>query len=154
MARRSAVARHTQELALATVRPKPIPPADLTPEQTEDWLRLADRLPDDLPVDDVAPLLTELARHMSFARQLSEELAKLRHGSLKHAPARGQVSDLLKLHERQSMRIAVIMTKLRLSPQVREEAWQADRRRLKAPVQAPKPWQLEALDLEVLAPPD
>jgi hypothetical protein len=128
------------------VRPKPIPPADLTEEQTADWLRLANRIPDDLPVDDVAPLLTELARHMSFARQLAEELAKLRQASLKPARVRGQFADLLKLHERQSMRIAALTTKLRLAPQVRE-AWQP-RHRLKPVNEAPKPWQLEALDLE------
>ena len=61
-----------------------------------------------------------------------------------------RMTELLKLHERQSMRIAVLMQKLRLNPQVREQSWEADRRRLKAPAPAFKPWQAEALDLEAI----
>ena len=147
MPRRAAAARQMQEVALPIVRPKPIPPNDLTPEQAQDWLRLTNRLPDDLLADDVAPLLTELARHISYARQLNEELVKLRHASLRPARVRSQLGELLRLHERQSMRVAILMQKLRLSPQARETSWEFDRRRLKAPAPAHKPWQLEALDL-------
>ena len=148
MPRKSALARLTATVAIRRPQAKLELPADLTPEQAEDWLRIAQQLPEALTPNDVAPLLSELARHMSLSRQLSEELAKLRHSSLRGVRTRAYVRDLLKMHERESMRISALMTKLRLTPQDRELAHQADNRRLRPPASSPKPWELDALELE------
>jgi hypothetical protein len=151
MPRRAKIALETQALALPAMRSKPVAPADLTPEQATDWLKLAGRIPDDVPVEDIAPVLTELARHMSYSRQLAEELAKLRSSSLRSERTRAQLADLLNLHQRQSMRVAVLSAKLRLTPQVREQSWEFDRRRLRAPAPEFKPWEAGALvDLEAI----
>jgi hypothetical protein len=148
MPRRSAIARAMEEVAVPASTPaKLVPPADLTTEQARDWQALAARLPKSLPAADVVPLLTELARHMSFSRQLGEEIAKLRQAPLSDADTLAQIETLLKLHERQSLRITALMTKLRLSPQDREQPYQSDRRRQKPPASLPKPWEDEALDL-------
>jgi hypothetical protein len=127
-----------------------VAPADLTEEQQSDWLRLAARLPEELPVDQVAPLLTELARHMSFARQIAEELTRLRSTPLASAEVLDQFANLLRLHERQSVRIGVLLQKLRLTPQAREEYHVSETRRRHPPLAGPRPWDVEALDLEAL----
>jgi hypothetical protein len=40
-------------------------------------------------LDDVVPILSELARHLGYAHQLGEELAKLRSSSLRNAKTLG-----------------------------------------------------------------
>jgi hypothetical protein len=151
MPRKSAIARELQEIALPRVRPRLVAPVDLTAEQQNDWLKLAARLPEELPVDQVAPLLNELVRHMSFARQISEELTKLRSLSLADEDVLSLFTSLLKVHERQSMRIAVLLQKLRLTPQAREEYHNSETRRRHPRLNGPRPWDSDAvLELEAL----
>ncbi|HEY2531222.1 MAG TPA: hypothetical protein VGJ20_25380 [Xanthobacteraceae bacterium] len=159
MPRKSAIAHLTANVAIAKSRAQLEPPADLTAEQREDWLRFANRLAKALAAADVAPLLTELSRHMAYSRQLSEALDKERHCALDDHRHRAVLRDLLKMHERESVRITALMTKLRLTPQDCERVQQADRRRLREPsAHSPKPWELDALELEpdrkTLLPPE
>jgi hypothetical protein len=153
MPRRSAIARATDGIALPVVRPRLVAPEDLSPEQQSDWLRLAARLPEELPVDQVAPLLTELARHMSYARQVSEELTRMRSASLADEDVLDQFTNLLRIHERQSLRISVLMQKLRLTVQSREEYHASERRRHRPHLTGPRPWEADAIDLDVLPAP-
>jgi hypothetical protein len=144
-----------QTIALPAMRPKLVAPSDLTDEQQTDWLKLAARLPEELPIDSVAPLLTEAVRHMSYSRQISEELTRMRSTSLADGDVLNQFSNLLKIHERQSVRIGVILQKLRISPQTTVDYQRAEARRRRPLLNGPRPWDTDALlELEARRVPD
>jgi hypothetical protein len=88
------------------------------------------------------PVLRELVRHMAHSRMLGEQLALLRHCSLtRHAKSRAIFAQLLALHRDQSMRIAALSTKLRLTPQTQEESRKRAAERRRTPTNAVRPWE-------------
>ena len=56
----------------------PPPPGELEPEQQLEWEAITARLPVDWFTGENIPMLRELCRHISYARELARQVAKLR----------------------------------------------------------------------------
>src|SRR6516164_725800 len=108
MPRQSAEAAALEMVALPA--PKLPPPADITEEQATIWRAIVDRLPAAWFGSDNAPVLTELVRHISYARKVAQELEAVQG---KSGPAnRKLMLSLLRAHALQSNRIADLSTRL------------------------------------------
>jgi hypothetical protein len=110
-------------------RARPPPPPELNPREAKIWTEITQRLPADWFVAS-APMLKELCRHVRLADRLAEDLAQAQDAidELRKMPeppakllkeATREYRVLLRAHGLQSQRIAVLGTKLRLTPQSR-----------------------------------
>jgi hypothetical protein len=143
-------AAELEVIPFAIASPALEPPIDLTPEQRSDWNRIVSAFEPDWFDLGNSPLLTELVRHVSFSRQLSEQLAALRKRALASStPASGKqlrvFTQLLRQQRAESQIISVLSTKLRLpnsSHRTNDPRRGRGDGRLAATVPSgPKPWE-------------
>jgi hypothetical protein len=145
---RPAAEREVAPFAIAS--PALPPPSDLTEEQAADWRAITAQFEPDWFDAGNAPLLTELVRHMSYARQLSEALEALRRRSLtsttvKGAKGRQTYRQLLAMQRAESQVISMLSVKLRLSNSAHRtndpRRGRGDGRLTVTVPSAPKPWE-------------
>src|SRR4029450_8255001 len=97
------------------------PPSDLSVEQSADFRKIVAKFAADYFGADNAPLLAELVKHMSYARQINDEMKTLRSIPLS-VPLKGEKRrpafyQLLREAREESRVIGALATKLRLTPQ-------------------------------------
>jgi hypothetical protein len=142
MARPSAAAAEQIAFAIPTA-PLP-PPADLTPEQQADWRALVEPFAPGRFKPDQVPVLVELMRAQSRARQINEQLATLRKRDLTAdttggAKRRSIFMQLRDMADAETRLISSLSTKLRLTDQsnVRKALASAEREKMAT---GPRPW--------------
>jgi hypothetical protein len=139
----------------------PPPPEELEPEQQLEWEAITARLPADWFSGENIPLLKELCRHITYARELARQVVKVRAeiqafmaGSAAdtagsegiaerrtiQATLRDELCRLLRSHGYQTERIGNLSTKLRLTKQSRYDASSAYRAAKDAGSVMKKPW--------------
>jgi len=114
-------------------RPPPAPDG-LEPDVADVWRALAARMPVDWFTPETFPVLTELCRHVVYAREIAAQIAAVRAKFVAEGkdiltdPRCCQVLGTLKQqHATQSDRIARLSTKLRLTLTSRYDERAADR---------------------------
>jgi hypothetical protein len=126
----------------------PPPPEELEPDQQLEWKTITEGLPGDWFSAANDPLLKELCRHITYARELARQIVKVRAeiqafmeesaaetaGSMGiaerrkiQAGLRDELCRLLRSHGYQTERIGNLSTKLRLTKQSRYDASSAYR---------------------------
>jgi hypothetical protein len=139
----------------------PPPPEELEPEQQLEWEAITARLPADWFSGENIPMLKELCRHITYARELARQVLKVRAeiqafmegsaadtaGSIGiaerrkiQAGLRDELFRLLRSHGYQTERIGNLSTKLRLTKQSRYDASSASRAAKNAGSAMKKPW--------------
>jgi hypothetical protein len=107
----------------------PPPPEELEPDQQLEWEAITARLPVDWFTGENIPMLKELCRHITYARELAKEIAEVKamlsevvagtaaeaEKSNVMAAGRKELCGLLRAHGYQSERIGNLSTKLRLT---------------------------------------
>jgi hypothetical protein len=131
------------------------PPEDLEPDQQLEWEAITARLPADWFSGENIPMLKELCRHITYARELAVEIAEVKamlsevvagiaaeaEKSNVMAAGRKELCGLLRAHGYQSERIGNLSTKLRLTKLSRYgDAKTAARAARDAGGTWPKPW--------------
>jgi len=109
---------------------RPKAPAELTLDEANEWRELINVLPADQYSPDVYPVLIQLCRHKVNARRLSD----MKQDYIGKKDIAGELG-IMKLEEEQSRVIAMLMTKLRLTPQSRYDA-----KKKRGPT-SKKPWE-------------
>jgi transposase len=91
---------------------RPEPPAELTPEQAEVWKTTVSAMRPTWFGAETWPLLTELCRHVALSRLLAIEATD---------PGKDlkRFSRLASMHLRESSMVAMLSTRLRLTPRSR-----------------------------------
>ena len=127
---------------------RPKAPPELTKEQKAEWDRIVGRMPSDWFGPEMWPMLANLCRHIVYAREFAGELDDLtatfkdmclrlhkEHPELAPKEIRclariqlDQRGELVKMHSDQTRMIAMLSTKLRLTPQSRFQAVTAGRK--------------------------
>jgi phage terminase small subunit len=140
----------TSSEALVTLRtaiPTPAlqPPEYLTPEQQQDWHTITSQLPAEHFASDNAHLLAQLCQHISYSRQLAEQLELLRHTpltrtTLKAVKDRAAFVELLAMHRDQTKAIVSLSLKLRLCPSAYRRDGRTNERLARVSPSGPKPW--------------
>lgn len=93
---------------------RPTAPHDLTDEETEIWAGVVESLPIDWFGPATIPLLVQYCRHAVQARRLGQLIEK---ATGKKTLMLGDYNQLLKMQHRESMALAALATKMRLSQQ-------------------------------------
>jgi hypothetical protein len=128
----------------------------LTQEQRVDWCRIVAKFPPSHFGADNAPILVQLCRHISRARQIEEALAMMRKCGLEGSTKKvaGQRSIFIALAKQardESIAISHLSTKLRLTPKsMRDDTF--DERKLRVEPEGPKPWLQQSKDDSELLP--
>ena len=136
MRQRGRKSRANLSVVPATLPQRPEPPADLTPEQADEWTRIVASLPVSYFAPENYALLSQLVRHVSYGRSIAaliDETDQMTKDGL------NRYGRLLKMHQRESMAIASLSTKLRLTVQSRLRPSTAASLAANAPTQR-KPW--------------
>jgi len=111
---------------------RPVPPDELTEEQSDEWVSVVDRLPADWFPRETHGLLAQYCRHVVAARRVAQLIAD-------HEAGEGfdvEVYDrLLKMQEREGRALSSLATRMRLSQQATYDE------KKKKPVQTRKPWE-------------
>lgn len=96
------------------VIPRPKAPQDLTPDQSDEWRRIVNRLPADWFPSETHAVLAQYCRHTVAARRVAQLIA-----SAEEDPALDvdQYDKLLKMQERESRALASLGTKMRMTQQ-------------------------------------
>lgn len=113
-----------------TERPKP--PAELSDEQSFEWVAVVNRLPADWFGRETQGLLAQYCRHVVAARRVAALIASA------EADTECSIKDydrLLKMQEREGRAISSLATKMRLSQQTTYD------KSKKKPATARKPWE-------------
>lgn len=111
---------------------RPIPPDELSDEQSDEWQSVVDRLPADWFPRETHGLLTQYCRHIVAARRVAQLIAD--HEKSDEFDV--EVYDrLLKMQEREGRAISSLATRMRLSQQT---TYDPKKRKPKA---AAKPWE-------------
>lgn len=119
---------------VSTVR-RPEPPAALGEHEVETWRRITGAFPADRFDAGAVPLLAQMVRHIEAARKIA---------ALIRAEEEGEEFDLdawrllLRDQDRESGRIAMLATRLRLTPQSRYVPHAGGAR---PQADAPRPWE-------------
>lgn len=96
------------------VIPRPRAPADLTPDQSEEWRRIVNRLPADWFPGETHAVLAQYCRHAVAARRVAQLIASAEQDSDLDVD---QYDKLLKMQERESRALASLGTKMRMTQQ-------------------------------------
>lgn len=125
--------RSTADLNIVSIgepfRYRSPPPRNLTPAQAEEWRVIVESMPAGFFTAERLPLLENLARHIVLSDLVSEELKQFNAESLGDSAKLAKFRRLARLHLKQSKAVALLSTKLRLTPQARYEASAAAVRR-------------------------
>jgi hypothetical protein len=93
---------------------RPSAPHDLTDEETEVWVVVVESLPADWFGPSTIPLLVQYCRHAVQARRLGQLIEK---ATGKKDLELADYDRLLKMQQRESMALAALATKMRISQQ-------------------------------------
>jgi hypothetical protein len=125
-------------------------PTDLTAEQAEDWRRITGAFSPEHFDGGNEPLLRQLVEHISYSKQIAEELAALRRARLNVATVRGEkvraaYRQLLQMARAETHAIVQLSTKLRLSNSAHRtfdpRRGRGDGRLAATLPSGPKPWE-------------
>lgn len=119
---------------------RPDPPAELTPEQAEEWRAIVGRMPADWFTRENQAMLVDLCRHVVIARRVSEQIDAFDPEWLADEEGLKRYDKLTSILERHTRTIASLSTRMRLTQQSRYNAAAANTasERAKGPV---KPWE-------------
>jgi hypothetical protein len=112
--------------SLAVVRPffqehRPAPPAELTPEQAEEWVAIVNAMPADW-FDHAPELLVAHVRHVCTARLLAAQINAFDPAWLASDEGLKRYDKLLAMRERETKSMMSLATKMRLTQQSRYRA--------------------------------
>ena len=111
----------------AALPQRPEPPADLPPEQAEQWREIVAPMPPDWFTTETQPLLRQLCQHIATSKFVAAELAAL-EGGLLNDPKQAQLFEkLAQRQEREGDAIVRLMSKLRLTHKSRYDGSNTDR---------------------------
>ena len=131
--------------SLAVVAPitdaRPAPPEGLTAEQSEEWLAVTRRLPQDYFPRECHRLLEAYVRHVSAFRILSASVDAFRPEWTADPEGLLRYDKLLQMREREGRALSSLATRLRISPQSRWSNAKAERAAAKLPAQGQMPWE-------------
>lgn len=111
---------------------RPVPPEELSEEQSEEWISVVDRMPADWFPRETHGLLAQYCRHVIAARRVAQLIDQA------EAADDFSVKDydrLLKMQEREGRALSSLATRMRLSQQTTYDA------KKKKPEQTRKPWE-------------
>ena len=97
---------------------RPDPPADLTEAEQEEWRLTVDRMPPGHFTRETFPLLADYCRFAANSKWIGEGIAALREGSI-YDPRGRDNETMLREQRENSTHMAMLASKLRLTPQSR-----------------------------------
>lgn len=136
-------------LALVTVLPgaRAEPPAELTPEQAEEWRAVVATKPAEWFNRDSQALLVDYCRHVIIARTIAARIDRFTSDDLDADQALERYDRLTRMLERHTRAVTTLATKMRLTQQSRYDAKSSNTasRRAGGPS---KPWEAGAGDAD------
>lgn len=112
---------------------RPKPPRDVTPEQSDEWTAVVERMPADWFPRETHGLLTQYCRHVVAARRIAQLIVNVERAKSVDIDA---YDKLLKMQEREGRAISSLATRMRISHQATVRAESA-----KKPNQVAAPWE-------------
>lgn len=112
-------ARGRESIAAVSLLPhvtslaRPKAPAELTPEQAEEWNAVVDRLPAEWFSRETHGLLAQYCRHVVAARRVAQLVDAMDQGTEDFDL--NQYDQLLKMQEREGRALSSLATRMRLS---------------------------------------
>jgi hypothetical protein len=111
--------------------PRPAPPADLTPEQADEWLAVTGRMPADWFPRETFGLLSQYCRHVVAARRIADLIGRL---EAKEEFEMEEYDRLLKMQDREGRALSSLAIRMRIAQHA-----QYDKKKTKGSV-AQRPW--------------
>lgn len=102
--------------------PRPKPPADLTPEQAEEWRAVVNRLSADWFPRETLPMLAQYCRHVVAARRVAQIVEQLQGAEEFDLVSYDRA---LKMQEREGRALSALATRMRISQQATVRAEKA-----------------------------
>jgi chaperone required for assembly of F1-ATPase len=136
MAARGRKSAASTEIVIASsveVVHRPLPPNELTPEQTEEWRAVVDRMPADWFPRETHGLLVQYCRHVVAARRIAQLINKTERAKAFDVDV---YDKLLKMQEREGRAISSLATRMRITQQATVRAESA-----RKPEQLAAPWE-------------
>jgi len=112
---------------------RPEPPADLTPEQADEWWAVVERMPSDWFPRETHGLLAQYCRHVVTARRVAQLIQSAEGADDLDIQ---QLDQLYKMQEREGRALSSLATRMRISQQAL-----IDKRTDKPGKTAKKPWE-------------
>ena len=112
---------------------RPEPPADLTPEQADEWWAVVERMPADWFPRETHGLLSQYCRHVVTARRVAQLIKSAEDADDLDIQ---QLDQLYKMQEREGRALSSLATRMRISQQAL-----IDKRTDKPGKTAKKPWE-------------
>lgn len=145
MTKPSALGRaHAAALASGALIPgeRLAPPADISPEEADEWNRIMEPLPPGFITAEHTTLMRELVRCTVFARRLGEMIARLME-PMEDSPADDErlcrMQAMLKTHGAQVEKIVLLSRSLRITKTAREDRTKVERSTKRATA-VKRPW--------------
>lgn len=113
---------------------RPKPPAELTPEQADEWRSVVNRLPAEWFPRETHGLLAQYCRHIVAARRVSQLIASLESSEEFDVD---EYDKLLKMQEREGRALSSLATRMRITQQTTYD------KSKKKPRGGHKPWEDE-----------
>jgi hypothetical protein len=113
----------------AALPQRPEAPADLSPEQAEVWRAYVADMPADWFPAKTWPTLTNLCGLVTNSRLLRRELRKFDGGIPEDATGFQRYRQIQKMYEKEVLAVATLETKLRLTPQSKNDPHRAEKAR-------------------------
>ena len=98
---------------------RPKAPDELQPDEAAEWAKIVDRMPPDWFTVETHPVLIQLCRQICNARRIADELNRVKTGPLHEVAHFDRFREWQKMLTQTSASIAILATKLRLTPQSR-----------------------------------
>ena len=117
---------------------RPLPPGELTADQTEIWIDVVNRMPADWFPAETHPILIQYCRHVCAAKRVAH-LIDLCEREKKFDLAKYDF--LLKMQDRESKVMSTVATKMRLTQQASYTTQASGTAKRKS---GPKPWVIDA----------
>jgi hypothetical protein len=108
---------------------RPEPPEELSLEQADVWRAYVGRMPADWFTVETWPILTHLCGLVTNSRLLRRELREFERGIPKHPEGFERYRQIQKMYESEGQAIATLSTKLRLTPQSKNDPHRAEKDR-------------------------
>ncbi|MBZ9943452.1 hypothetical protein LB533_20405 [Mesorhizobium sp. BR1-1-13] len=131
--RKSAASTEITIASSVEVVKRPQPPNELSPEQSDEWCAVVERMPADWFPRETQALLIQYCRHVVAARRISQLIAKTEKAKAFDVDA---YDKLLKMQEREGRAISSLATRMRITQQATVRAEQA-----RKPGQIIAPWE-------------
>lgn len=93
---------------------RPKPPAELTPEQADEWRAVVNRLPADWFPRETLGMLAQYCRHIVSARRVAQLIQQ--HEALEEFDI-DEYDKLLKMQEREGRALSSLATRMRITQQ-------------------------------------